>query len=123
MSKTPRFSDDFPFESVSDTPCLEDSGTAALAAYVGRFPRITQGASATRHGYLRFRALLKDVKAPWKAEVVAHCDRMEANAYRREFRQRYNRYASVSGGHEVSQTSELFSLFTQAIHYDVPKAA
>lgn len=121
MSKTPRFSDDFPFEAVLDNPCLEDSGTAALAAYVGRYPRID--ASATRHGYLRFRALLKDVKAPWKAEVEAHCDRMEANAYRHEFGKRYNRYARVSGGYEVSQTSELFSLFTQALHYDVPRAA
>lgn len=118
-----RFSDDFPFSAIADNPCLDDPGAAALAAYVGCFPRILDGASATRHGYLQFRALLKDVNASWKDELEAHCDRMEANAYRHEFGQRYNRYARITGGYEVSQTSELFSLFTQAIHYDVPRAA
>jgi len=115
MSNRPKFSDDLPFEAIMEAPALDDPGVAALVAHVGVYP---SQASATRYGFRRFRALLEDVGAPWKDELIAHCDRIVAGSYRHEFGQTYNRYARISGGYECSQTSELFSLFTQAVHYN-----
>lgn len=114
MSKTPRFSDDFPSDAIYDNPCLDDPGVARLAAWVGRYPH---KASATRYGFRRFRALLEAVQAPWKDELVRFTDAILAGTYRREFGKTYNRRAGGGVSWECSQTSELFSLFTQAVHY------
>jgi len=113
---TATFSHDFPFDQIVDAPVLSDPAVQRLAEFVGRYPH---EASATRHGFQRFCKLLADVEAPWKGALAAFTENMLANAYRGEFRQRYNRHAGSSCSNwECSQTSELFSLFTQAVHYD-----
>lgn len=114
MSKT--FDDSFPFDDIVDAPSLDDPGVARLAAWVGRYPH---KASATRYGFRRFRELLEAVQAPWKDDLMRFTDAILAGTYRREFRKTYNRRAGGGVSCECSQTSELFSLFAQAVHKDV----
>lgn len=115
MSQTPTFDDSFPFLAIVDEPSLDDPGVARLAAWVGHYPH---KASATRHGFHRFRALLADVKAPWKDALVKFTDDVKAGKFRREFGKTYNRRAGGGVSNECSQASELFSLFSQAVHRD-----
>ena len=114
--KTTTFSHDFPFEQIADAPALNDPAVRRLADFVGRYPH---EASATRHGFQKFRKLLEAVEAPWKGTLITFTENIVGGAYRREFGKTYNRRAGGSCANgECSQTSELFSLFTQAAHYD-----
>jgi len=109
------FSTEFPFTQIADAPALSDPGVARLAEFVGVYPH---KASATRYGFQRFRALLAEVDAPWKDTLAAFTENIVTGSYRREFGKTYNRHAGSSCANwECSQTSELFSLFTQAVHY------
>lgn len=113
---TNTFNTDFPFDQISEMPTLDDPGVARLTEFVGIFPH---KASATRYGFQKFCRLLADVTAPWKGALVEFTESIMANAYRGEFGQRHNQFAGgACANGECSQTSELFSLFTQAAHYD-----
>ena len=109
-----QFSTEFPFDQIVAAPSLGDDGAARLYEWVGAYPH---KASATRGGFNRFCELLDDVKAPWKGALVEFTQKIRSGTFKREFKQTYNRRAGGGCSPECSQTSEMFSLFSQAVGY------
>ena len=66
----------------------------------------------TKRNFLKFKNVLEQTKGPWQSSLLEFITNMEKGKYKNEF----GAFSQDSGGN-VSQVSELFSLFRQAAKY------